>query len=149
MRRAQRKLKELARRLPAFVFGLWLAGAGCAFCCATGTTAERAHTVEAVSAPAHCHAHARTPSGDESGPAVASATTSSPSDVETDSCCGFARRPSEPARDPRPSNERPSADARREFSHNNDAASDTEQPTARGRSPDLHATHVRCCVFLI
>lgn len=148
MRHARRKLKELARRLPAVVFGLWLAGAGCAFCCATETT-EGARAAEALSAPAHCPAHARTSAGEESGPASASATTSSPSDAETDSCCGFARRPSEPARAPRPSNERPPSDAREEFSRADDPASDAERPAARGRSPDLHATHLRCCVFLI
>src|SRR5215207_4374809 len=160
---ALRELFGLTRRLIAVVFGLWLAGAGCALCCATTVSAAQpslgdttkprdeqqrhATAFARASCPAHAHrstettaapAHARTPS-----------KTARQSGSREVSCCEKTRQASDPARKPRPLPERSACRSPGDSFHAFAPAPSRKPLEARGRPPDLRRAHVRCCVFLI
>lgn len=161
MRSAITSLSRLTRRLAAVAFGLWLGGAGCAFCCASvGADAAHARVAAAptaalaegnVFAPAHCPAHARASAAPAVGLTQAdlSVQATSPTDNHASSCCGKSRQPSDAARKLRPAADGAANGASAELSHRDACVSVAARPAARGRSPDGRSAHVRCCVFLI
>ncbi|HEX7175975.1 MAG TPA: hypothetical protein VF240_12010, partial [Pyrinomonadaceae bacterium] len=105
MRLAHPSLSSFTRRLAVVAFGLWLGGAGCAFCCASAenparvqdaTSSAGAQADSTIFAPTHCPAHARASAGTTDGfeRDATSVQTPSPTDNHASSCCGKSRQPS-------------------------------------------------------
>ena len=155
------KTAGLARRALTIAFGLWLAGAGCAFCCTSADAATRAqaedsssvhgaHEPRIASAPTHCPSHARASkvANGDSDETAASARVLSPLGNHAGACCRKARQPSDPARKLNPETE-PAANVARSEVARAEGYTFAGRPAARSRSPDGRTAHVRCCVFLI
>jgi hypothetical protein len=161
MKSALQKIRATVRRAPAFAFGLWLAGAGCAFCCegsilgashvAAHAAAHESQTTAAMSSSSSCplHAQRQTQAREASGEARMLVTTSRPAGLRVPSCCVKGWQPSDAARKPRVTPERAAALPSEEFLQALASTAFVAAPDARGRLPDRGGTYVRVCSFLI
>ena len=162
MRPATTPSGRFTSRLYVIALAFWLGGAGCVLCCsadgaaafvvAAAPAARGASAESEVSAVPSCHAPARSvpDESDVHDRRASRGTLRGPqSEEHAGSCCARARLKSDPARKPRPTDERADACARREIPQPQPFASAASPVGARSRSPDGRATYVRCQVFLI
>ena len=162
MRAVLQKLRACARRASGFAFGLWLAGAGCAFCCegtAAATPPRQAsarqtppvhHAPAAASSGEACPLHAGRQAGSRDAPrADKDLAAPRPASYRRAACCAKGWQPSDAARKPRLTPERAAALPPGEFPDAQPPAVGVPAPDARGRLPDRRGTYVRLCSFLI
>lgn len=159
MRHAPGQSGGLLSRACLVALAFWLGGAGCASFCSTVEASAAAasgfehdpRAVRAASAPASCHAQAPPVSEapGEYGLAAASASRRSPSGGRAGACCADEPPASDAARKPRTATERAEACLPRVTSRAEAAATFAARALSRSRSPDRHATYLRCRVLLI